>query len=134
MMIHYRFLIEELRYGGKQVITFVICVALSIATLTALNSFKRDVHGSLIDEARDLRIDVKRASGPGGQKVNKTSSCVQLRHGPSGTEVRCQRSRSRELNRYYARKELCDRIAVINDRRVAAIDTEDLAESNCGFI
>jgi putative ABC transport system permease protein len=55
MMIHYRFLLEELRYGGKQVITFVVCVALSIATLTALNSFKRDVHGSLIDEARDLQ-------------------------------------------------------------------------------
>ena len=52
MMIHFRFLLEELRYGGKQVITFVICVALSIATLTALNSFRRDVHGSLIDEAR----------------------------------------------------------------------------------
>ncbi|MBT8353884.1 MAG: ABC transporter permease, partial [Desulfofustis sp.] len=55
MMIHYRFLLEELRYGGKQVITFVICVALSIATLTALNSFRRDVHGSLIDEARELQ-------------------------------------------------------------------------------
>jgi protein subunit release factor B len=48
--------------------------------------------------------------GSGGQKINKTSSCVQLRHEPTGTEVRCQRSRSRELNRYYARKELCDRI------------------------
>ncbi len=55
MTIHYRFLIEELRYGGKQALTFVICVALSIATLTALNSFKRDVHGSLIDEARALQ-------------------------------------------------------------------------------
>ena len=55
MMIHYRFLLEELRYGGKQVITFIVCVALSIATLTALNSFKRDVHGSLINEARDLQ-------------------------------------------------------------------------------
>lgn len=54
MIIHYRFLVEELRYGGKQVITFIICVALSIATLTALNSFRRDVHSSLIDEARAL--------------------------------------------------------------------------------
>src|SRR6056300_1369657 len=55
MMIHYRFLLEELRYGGKQVLTFVVCVALSIATLTALNSFRRDIHGSLIDEARALQ-------------------------------------------------------------------------------
>ncbi len=55
MILHYRFLLEELRYGGKQAVTFVICVALSIATLTALNSFRRDVHGSLIDEARALQ-------------------------------------------------------------------------------
>jgi protein subunit release factor B len=49
-------------------------------------------------------------SGRGGQKVNKTASCVQLRHGPSGIEIKCQRSRSRELNRYYARKELCEQL------------------------
>lgn len=49
-------------------------------------------------------------SGSGGQKVNKTSSCVYLRHGPSGIEVKCQRERSRELNRYLARRELCERL------------------------
>jgi protein subunit release factor B len=48
-------------------------------------------------------------SGKGGQKVNKTSSCVYLQHLPTGIEVKCQRERSRELNRYMARKELCDR-------------------------
>lgn len=49
-------------------------------------------------------------SGSGGQKVNKTASCVYLKHGPSGIEIKCQRSRSRELNRYYARKELCEQL------------------------
>jgi len=49
-------------------------------------------------------------SGSGGQKVNKTASCVYLRHAPTGEEVKCQASRSRELNRYYARKQLCDRL------------------------
>ncbi len=49
-------------------------------------------------------------AGSGGQKLNKTSSCVQLRHIPSGLEVKCQRERSRELNRFLARRELCDRI------------------------
>lgn len=49
-------------------------------------------------------------SGSGGQKINKTSSCVYLKHIPSGIEIKCQRERSRELNRYYARRELCDRI------------------------
>lgn len=49
-------------------------------------------------------------SGRGGQKVNKTSSCVYLKHVPSGIEVKCQRERSREMNRFYARKELCERL------------------------
>jgi len=49
-------------------------------------------------------------SGSGGQKQNKTSSCVQLLHRPSAIELKCQRSRSQTLNRYYARCELCERI------------------------
>ena len=49
-------------------------------------------------------------SGKGGQKMNKTSSCVYLRHIPSGLEVKCQRERSRALNRYLARQELCGRL------------------------
>jgi peptide chain release factor len=48
-------------------------------------------------------------SGKGGQKINKTSSCVYLKHIPTGIEVKCQQDRSRELNRYIARRELCDR-------------------------
>ncbi len=48
-------------------------------------------------------------SGPGGQKINKTSSCVYLKHLPTGIEVKCQKERSRELNRHLARKELCNR-------------------------
>jgi protein subunit release factor B len=49
-------------------------------------------------------------SGKGGQKINKTSSCVYLKHIPTGTEIKCQQERSREMNRYYARKELCSRL------------------------
>lgn len=49
-------------------------------------------------------------SGSGGQKINKTSSCVYLKHIPSGIEIKCQKERSRDLNRYYARQELCERI------------------------
>lgn len=51
-----------------------------------------------------------RGSGKGGQKINKTSSCVQLVHRPSGTEIRCQQTRSQADNRYWARRELCERI------------------------
>lgn len=49
-------------------------------------------------------------SGSGGQKINKTSSCVYLKHLPTGIEIKCQKSRSRELNRTYARRDLCDKL------------------------
>lgn len=49
-------------------------------------------------------------SGSGGQKINKTSSCVYLRHIPTGLEVKCQANRSRSLNRLYARRLLCERM------------------------
>lgn len=58
----------------------------------------------------DLREIFIRGSGSGGQKINKTSSCVQLLHAPSGTLVKCQATRSRALNRFLARRELCERI------------------------
>ncbi|MBN8548610.1 MAG: peptide chain release factor-like protein [Deltaproteobacteria bacterium] len=51
-----------------------------------------------------------RGSGKGGQKINKTSSCVQLTHRPSGIEIRCQRERSQALNRFHARRMLCDKL------------------------
>ncbi|MFC1497889.1 peptide chain release factor family protein [Verrucomicrobiota bacterium] len=51
-----------------------------------------------------------RGSGKGGQKLNKTSSCVYLKHVPTGIQIKCQRERSRELNRFLARKELCEQI------------------------
>lgn len=49
-------------------------------------------------------------SGKGGQKINKTSSCVYLKHLPTGLEVKCQESRMRDLNRYLARQALCNLI------------------------
>lgn len=62
-----------------------------------------------ISEA-DMEEHFIRGSGKGGQKINKTSSCVQLVHRPSGIEIRCQQTRSQADNRYWARRELCDRI------------------------
>ena len=50
------------------------------------------------------------SSGPGGQKVNKTSSCVYLVHIPTGLAVKCQRERSQSLNRFLARRLLLDKI------------------------
>lgn len=49
-------------------------------------------------------------SGKGGQKLHKTASSVYLKHLPSGIELKCQDSRSREENRYHARTRLCEKL------------------------
>ncbi len=49
-------------------------------------------------------------SGKGGQKLHKTASSVYLKHNPSGVEIKCQDSRSREDNRYFARMRLCEKL------------------------
>ncbi|MDA7876531.1 peptide chain release factor-like protein [Akkermansiaceae bacterium] len=61
----------------------------------------------------DLIEKFVRGTGSGGQKMNKTSSCVFLQHPPTGLETKVQRDRSREMNRYLARKELCDQLEEI---------------------
>lgn len=58
----------------------------------------------------DLEERFVRSSGAGGQHVNKTSTCVQIRHRPSGIEVRCMRDRSQSVNRFLARRELLERL------------------------
>lgn len=58
----------------------------------------------------DLTENFIRGSGSGGQKINKTSSCVQLRHVPSGIEIKCQSSRLQGSNRFFARRDLCDKL------------------------
>lgn len=58
----------------------------------------------------DLEERFVRSSGPGGQKVNKTSSCVCLRHIPTDIAVKYQKERSQALNRFFARRTLLDQI------------------------
>ncbi len=59
----------------------------------------------------DLDEKFIRGGGPGGQKTNKTSSTVCLRHRPTGIEVKCSRERSQSMNRFFARRELCEKVA-----------------------
>ncbi|HIE43377.1 MAG TPA: peptide chain release factor-like protein [Candidatus Omnitrophica bacterium] len=69
----------------------------------------------------DLEETFVRSSGPGGQKVNKTSTCVILRHIPTGITVKCQEERSQSLNRFLARRRLLDLI----ERRQRGIIEEE---------
>ena len=58
----------------------------------------------------DLEERFIRSRGKGGQNVNKVSTCVVLRHVPTGIAVRCERERSQALNRFLGRRELLDRL------------------------
>ena len=59
---------------------------------------------------KDLIERFIRSGGAGGQNVNKVSTCVTLKHPPSGLQVKCQRERSQALNRFLARRLLLDKI------------------------
>lgn len=56
----------------------------------------------------DLEESFIRSGGPGGQKVNRSATCVYLKHRPTGLEVKMQDSRAQSLNRFYARRRLCE--------------------------
>ena len=59
---------------------------------------------------KDIKESFIRSSGSGGQNVNKTSTCVYLKHLPTEIEVKCRKARTQALNRYYARLTLCSKI------------------------
>ena len=59
---------------------------------------------------KDIKEKFIRSGGKGGQNVNKTSTCVYLKHLPTGIEVKCQRERSQAINRFIARKRLTAKI------------------------
>ena len=68
----------------------------------------------------DLQESFVRLSGPGGQKVNKTSTCVLLVHLPTGIKIKAQESRSQALNRFLARRLLVEKIEILREGRMSA--------------
>ncbi len=67
--------------------------------LDSLEIYEKDIEESFI-----------RSGGKGGQNVNKVATCVYLKHLPTGTEVKCSKTRTQGLNRYYARTMLYEKI------------------------
>jgi protein subunit release factor B len=78
----------------------------------------------LMSEASVFEEDIEESfilgGGPGGQKTNKTSNVVRLSHEPSGVQVRCGENRSREINRWLARRMLAEIVLEREHKRKSA--------------
>ena len=79
---------------------------ISFAVSETKNRWLQEKMKALGIREEDIEEHFIRSSGAGGQKVNKTSSCVYLKHLPSGIAVKCMKDRSQSINRFLARREL----------------------------
>ena len=80
------------------------------------NSWLKEKMETLGIHEKDIEEKFIRSSGRGGQKVNKTSTCVYLKHIPTGIEVKWMKERNQSLNRFLARRGLVKRIEKLSGR------------------
>jgi len=100
-------------------------MTLTFAVSPEKNAELRRQMAALGVREEDLEESFVRSSGKGGQHVNKSSTCVQLKHRPSGIEVTCSEGRSQSLNRFFARRQLLERIAEAQGVKTAKSEAQE---------
>ena len=104
----------------------------SFASIFVYPVVTEEINIEIRDE--DIKMDVFRASGAGGQHVNKTSSAVRLTHLPSGIVVSCQAQRSQHKNKEHALKQLKNRLYNLEaEKQAAAKAALDATKSDVSF-
>ena len=88
----------------------------SFAVSEEKNKWLREMMEALGIREQDIEEKFIRSSGHGGQNVNKTATCVYIKHVPTGTEVKCMKDRSQSINRFLARRELVKRLGTLSDQ------------------
>jgi len=87
---------------------------LTFAVSEEKNKWLKEKMEALQVHEKDILEKFVRSSGKGGQKVNKTATCVYLKHLPTGIEVKCMKDRSQSINRFLARRELVKKIEALS--------------------
>jgi protein subunit release factor B len=109
---NYKEILTKTKFNVFIIIRNILMV--SFAVSEEKNRWLREKMEELGVLEKDIEEKFVRSSGKGGQNVNKTSTCVYLKHAPTGIEVKCMKDRSQSINRFLARRELVKKIEDIS--------------------